>query len=421
MNIKQIVKNIFPQKDFNIIKRITYKPRYAIKKMQARKYFCTLNKHKSQIESIKVGFLVQVPEIWDKQAPVFEAMTKDSRFEPYLIIIPSSEFGSFKISGYGKELKYFEGLYDTKYIIKAYADNKWLDLKQLNLSYVFYPRCWEIYIPEQYHTNEMIKHIKTCYIPYAVAGLNDGYYYYRSSFFTYLYMSFCTTKAQESFYPEIKNRIVSYLGAPALEIFSNKLDNYDKKHTFYNVLWTPRWTTDKTFGGSTFLAYMNKILLLPKKYSAINLTLRPHPLAFEKALQDGILSSNDIEKYKLTVVETGAKFDENKLVEDTLLSTDILITDYSSIIIEYFLTGKPIIYCGDINVDFEEIYCKMVKTFYVATSWEDVERYVDDLICGIDVKAEERKAIASSLVEESRGATNRILQCIYDDNNSTAK
>ena len=58
------------------------------------------------------------------------------------------------------------------------------------------------------------------------------------------------------------------------------------------------------------------------------------------------MTERDVENYKNSVKEHGASFDKNEIVGDTFRQTEILITDYSSIILEFFLSGKPVIYCG---------------------------------------------------------------------------
>ena len=46
-------------------------------------------KRKRANDRIKVGFIVQMPQVWDKESPVYERMTADSQFDPWLIVVPS--------------------------------------------------------------------------------------------------------------------------------------------------------------------------------------------------------------------------------------------------------------------------------------------------------------------------------------------
>jgi CDP-glycerol glycerophosphotransferase (TagB/SpsB family) len=96
-----------------------------------------------------------------------------------------------------------------------------------------------------------------------------------------------------------------------------------------SILWTPRWTTEEIYGGTTFFAYKDKILTLKAKHPNIELVLRPHPFTFQHALNLGKMTERDIENYKKSVKEHGASFDKNEMVGDTFRKTGILITDYS--------------------------------------------------------------------------------------------
>ena len=55
-------------------------------------------KKKNKNNKIKVGFLVQMAEIWDKEAPVYEKMVSDNRFDVYLIIVPHYDLSTNKLS-----------------------------------------------------------------------------------------------------------------------------------------------------------------------------------------------------------------------------------------------------------------------------------------------------------------------------------
>ena len=46
---------------------------------------------------LKVGFIVQMPEIWHTEKSVYELMCGDSRFEPWLIIVPELDITSMEI------------------------------------------------------------------------------------------------------------------------------------------------------------------------------------------------------------------------------------------------------------------------------------------------------------------------------------
>lgn len=387
--------------------------RASLKKKRSEHYILRLLNRKSNNNTINVAFLVQMPEIWDKEAPVFESMLSDTRFNARLIVVPGYDFAKKQLNDYGKELDYFVNKYGNECIVKAHKDNHWIDLKQFCFDYVFYQRCWENYLPEQYHTKNVVKYSKTCYIPYAV-GLFDGTSYYRKSFFNNLYLCFCSTKEQVAFHVQDTNRKIVFCGCPIIERYADiakNLASSGKK----TVLWTPRWTDDAFFGGSTFFKNMYNILELKEIHSDIDLVLRPHPLTFPNAVKNGKMTEENVNDYKNRVKSSGAVFDSNTFIEDSLFSTDILITDYSSIVWEYFILGKPIIYCTDTDIDFEEVYKKIAKVVYKANDWEEIKKITSMLLSGEDPMYSKRIKLVEEIVKENENATKRIIDYIVED------
>ena len=93
---------------------------------------------------IKVGFVVQMPEIWNKEAPIYEKMAEDSRFDPWLIVVPSFNLVTNKLGSYGKELEYFQQSYPNAHILTASdLSEDFRRLKRCGFDYGFYQRCWE--------------------------------------------------------------------------------------------------------------------------------------------------------------------------------------------------------------------------------------------------------------------------------------
>ena len=338
-------------------------------------------------------------------------MLKDERFDPFLIVLPQFDISSNCFNEYGEELEYFKKLYDISRIIIAYNKHEWINLERLNFNYIFYSRCWENYLPQCYTTRNVIKYAKTCYIPYCFHGLNVDESYYTKSFFYYLYIFLCCSKEQHEEFKKQKNQKSLSLGFPSLEnIYCSSQLKYK------TILWTPRWTDDLEFGGSTFFKYMNSITDIKEEFQQTNLVLRPHPLTFQNALRLGKLTETEIEDYKNKLDKLGVTFDSNKLIEDSFLETDILITDFSSVLMPYFLTGKPIIYCARIdNVNFTESFKRIIECSYVAKSWQDVMKYVSMLVKGEDPLKEKRFETARNMARQNKNSTKRILNFLIEN------
>lgn len=361
---------------------------------------------------IKVGFIVQMPEIWDKEAPVFEQMLKDDRFDVFLIVVPSYDFVKSETRDYGSELAFFSGRYGTDRIILARRNNTWIDLEPLCFDYVFLQRCYENYLPIQYHTSTLIRFAKTCYIPYCYHALDDGKQYYMNSFFANLYLFYCCSEQQQRNQRPHGHAKTVYLGYPALETVRNHSLSENR-----SVLWTPRWADDKETGGSNFLKHMDTIPGLIDAVHGIQLTFRPHPMAFDNAVRIGAMTETQVLEYKKRIQDKGISFDNNVYVEDTFNQTDILITDFSSIVITYMLSGKPIIYCSNTDVRFSESYKRIIECSYIAKDYSDIEKYTKMLVNGIDPLKQKRIGLAEELRKEHNNSTNRIMEYLFADAN----
>lgn len=366
----------------------------------------SFEKKRNADRKIRVGFLAQMPEVWDKEKPVYEAMMNDDAFEPVLIVVPNRNIVTDQ----------FEELASDNYFLTNYAEavparknDSWMDLKELYLDYLFYPRCYENYLPKQYHTYNTVRFTRPCYIPYCYHVLAEPKGYYSTSFFSNTYRMFCCSQdALERVPAKFKKRSV-FLGYPSLESIGGS--SYDSSHP--TILWMPRWTEDMQYGGTTFYAYKDKVLGL--KQSSSELILRPHPLMFQNAIKSERMTPDEIDAYKERVKKSGALFDSNELIEDTFDNTDILITDLSSAIISYFLSGKPIIYCTKTDIGFVGVFSDIIECSYLAEDWDDVVRFVRNLTDGVDPLKEKREAVARKYREVQGRSAVKIASFIKED------
>lgn len=287
--------------------------------------------------------------------------------------------------------------------------------------YVFYQRPYDQYLPPEYRSNIVSGYAKVCHVVYGyLLSVTNEHSVLNKRFFRNVYMYFAENKIYHDF--NMKRFRISHkkgvrktlnIGYPALETFMKSRE--DKVASDFNVLWTPRWTEDKECGGSNFINFKDKVLELPRECSNISLTFRPHPMTFEHFVSVGRITRQEVKEYL-------AQYDNNKMIYDnggsyerTFWNSDVLLTDISSIIVEYFLTGKPIIYC-DTGAVPNKIYEEMMKTFYVVKTWEEAKAIVLKLEKGIDPLKNERKNKISELMgEDFENISDRFLQEIYLD------
>lgn len=253
------------------IKDIAYAALWYLRQKKADYYLKRIgeNKISDDVRKIRVGFLVQMQEIWDKQAPVYEKLNSDDRFVVSLIVIPPRDFGisTYSFGKYEKLLLFFKTKYPMADIQKAY-DKHWLDLSSKGFDYIFYPTCWDKNLPSEYRPQEVIKYAKTCYIPYGAGGFRyDKQFYYRRSFFLALYINFCNAKERVNLFPKSPYKHTLFLGSPLIDYSIAGQQSIDTNSKC--ILWTPRWTTEEMYGGTTFFAYKDKILTLKRNFQVL--------------------------------------------------------------------------------------------------------------------------------------------------------
>ena len=181
----------------------------------------------------------------------------------------------------------------------------------------------------------------------------------------------------------------------------------------------PRWTaakqTDEGNLASHFFEYNDSLLKYVDGQEHCRLVIRPHPLMFENYIRYGLMSEQDVLEYR-AVIEKNEKLslDEKPSYEDSLNTADILVADISSIVIEFFLRGKPVIYCGE-KEDFSANISYVTGTFYYANGWEQMEKILNDLRAGIDPLKEVRRIAVERFSTQSKNAGKKILEEIKKD------
>ena len=58
---------------------------------------------------------------------------------------------------------------------------------------------------------------------------------------------------------------------------------------------------------------------------------------------------------------------------------------------------------------------------YIAHNWEEVKRYLDDLVAGKDPLFDKRQEIAKRIYEAHKDATEKIVESIIQDFNCSIK
>lgn len=372
-------------------------------------------------KKIKVVFICQMAQLWNKIEPVYQYMLDDPQFETLLLIVPD---GSVDDENGQKSIEFFGLLKGNKVLAKNNED--WVSLKEINPDYVFYQRPYDHYLPECYRSMTVATYSRVSYIPYAYSFSVQGDEICLSgAFFDNLYLFFAET-------PQSRDIVVSkdiesynkgrkkayYLGYPALDIVSRAQPIIAKKEKEFLIMWTPRWTSDPYLGETHFFNYKDKIVELVKNRNDFSLIFRPHPMMFDNFINTGEISKESINLYLKDFIDNeNLYYDTSASYYKTLWTTDVLITDTSTIIVEYLLTYKPIIFCNtSAKYVKNKFMVEILKVCYCADSWEEILKILEMLSGGNDPLKDARCIFVNKVLKNnSINSAKAIVESVKKD------
>ncbi len=388
---------------------------YALNRPAYRKSLQQLQK-KEKREKIRVGFLLQVPNNWAVLEPVYEAAKEMEDIEPVILLMPELTFFCYV------KLTHIEWEKTYRFGHERYGDQcietwnpkteTWIDPADLDLDYVFIPRPYETYLTKPYKASGLRNVSRVCYVPYSSPLLDDYRLLYNMHFVRNVRLIFCEKQHSLEY--------VSKLLRPSLEAgeqkaFCTGFPKFDmnregdglesplwpreKQNTVQRVIWTPRWNMDPWLGGSSFMKYREGILKYAQEHEDVDLIFRPHPLAKSALVADGYVTEQEWEDY-LQQYRDGrnTNVDLTSTYYDLMWSSDVLITDVSSMIMDYMLTGHPIIYCptpaiGTMSDDPKLAIRDLLPGMYIARDLAEIDAVLTQLRKGEDPKREIRQEL----------------------------
>ena len=292
--------------------------------------------------------------------------------------------------------------------------------------YVFVSTIYDYSFPiSSFDFHDVVQFAKLCHITY---GSNLTYIFLNRllkdypDFYRNVYFCFCSGEtAKIKFTEKFQENVAlgysrfEFLGYPILERYYKMPAT---KSSAKRILWTPRWNYEGKRGGSHFFEFKDKFPALQQRYGdKVSLSMRPHRLAFSNFVKSGLMTKEELDDYRSRMKKSRIKISNASAgeIDADIRETDIFLADYSSMLIEIFLTGRPIIYCEFPNAEPLPEYTEMFAAMYIAHSWEDVLRYLDDLVAGNDPLFDKRQAVAKKIYEMHKDSTKKIVERILQD------
>lgn len=382
---------------------------------------------------IKVGFLCQYIPAWTKLESLYRQMETDPRFEPYLICLPSGIANNRLIdpdSTQNDAYDYCMSHGYTKAINALIGKETWLDLQSLQLQYLFYPRPYNALVPKCYTTQVVSRYCRICLIMYGLEFSEDmTSTSLNRNFMATTYFYFAELPLVEQL--NIRNNRVGHMlglqrtkccGYPMfehlLEFRNVPSPSWSFSKNPFRILWTPRWTTELRLGGSNFFTYYQKLLDYAQTHSDIDLLLRPHPLTFPHFIETGEMTEQQVADYIARCEALpNVSLDDAPNYDATLWNTSVMVSDISSIMPEYFITGNPLIFCrSNMILKLAKHSIRMLEGCYIVDNEQELFSCLEMLKSGNDPLKEKRLEIIQEQFGSSfSGACSNIINTLVED------
>lgn len=378
-------------------------------------------------EKINAVFVCHRPAVWGALRSVYEALAADDRFNVIIVAIPNKkqlpglglnheQYESEGAEAFWKEYGCVNG-YD-------YETGEWLDLKSLAPDYLFFQQPYNITRCAAYRSEVVSAYAKIGYVCY-FTPYEFGPFYDEclpEDFLKDVSFFFSQNKTDDLY---IKNRVKSVnhgatkvilTGYPKYDVEKNYADLNQQNRSRggkFSVIWTPRWTTNEGF--CHFFEYRDRILEYADRHPEVDLTFRPHPQAFLEWTGTGELSEEELADY-LRNIERRDNLHLNQAGNyfPMLYASDCLLTDVSSLIYDYLLTGKPIVLCMPENI--EHYLQDVLDGLYKVSSWDEATAVLEKLQKGEDPLSDIRRQIVAERMNISKeGAGKKIAEVIRKD------
>lgn len=394
-----------------------------------------LNELKEKIKTTKLNVIFLSNEVskWSYDS-LYRKFADSEYFYPLIVIYPLSRLTKEEIN---KELKEHYNFYANKgYNVKyGYSNNESIPIKFFNPDIVFYPQP-NYEITEENHPYNVSETALTMYCPYGIQTFeykNNYLQKFHKFLFTYFCENELNIKRYESYKKDNSKNCVS-VGYPKMDEFlENHVINYSKywkNPDKFKIIYAPHHSfgKDATTNIGTFLENGKYILNLAKKYSDITTWIfKPHPRLKYTLKQSKLMSEAEIEEYWKEWEELGNIYELGDYI-DIFKSSDLMITDCSSFLIEYLPSMHPLIRLVKKKSIAVNDFCKKcISQYYFANDNIELQNIFENLVLNNnDYKKEKRKELVKDIVDKNQPSADKIydyilkileIECINNEKN----
>lgn len=377
-------------------------------------------------KNIRCLFLVVFHQVW-KCDEIYKLMEQNSRFEPVVVMCPRVNYGKETMKQSLKDgCDFF--LKRGYNVVNSYDEIKdeYIDIKDLNPDIIFYTNPYRGLIDERYYITNFLDTL-TIYVPYMFGNNNDVKSFHDQLLHNLVWRFYVESDMHEEDskkYSRNHGRNVVNTGYPGIEHYvslsylpSNcdwKLSDRDIKR----IIWAPHHTIQAVgnVNYSCFLKYADFMLEMADKYAErIQFVFKPHPLLRDKLnnLWGKIKTDNYYQQWESRY---NCKVNDG-FYEDLFLTSDAMIHDSGSFVVEYLYMNKPVMRTlNGIPVEsmFNSFAMRCLAQYYMAQTEQDIEQFIQNVIGGVDPLKEQRTKFVNDVLMPNGSPSQNIINDILD-------
>ena len=361
---------------------------------------------------LNVAFVVYNVSMW-KYHSLYEAMDKDDRFNPFIVLTPSPGKDNEIREKHLEEMK--NEFSNLGY--KIYPKVIWNDMKfdsEFDADILFLT---QMYMPN--FLNKELKKYLLCYCPYGFPSTSSSKWAVDTFLHNIAWKEFQATQlsidnSAKVMYNKAKNRILTGY------IFGDELSKEnvspigiwkDTGKELKRIIWAPHFSidSDRHFHISNFLEIYDLIFEIAETYKdSIQIAFKPHPFLYPTLCSEKFWGKEKTDIYynKWKNLSNGQL--EDGAYADLFCTSDAIIHDCGSFTIEYLYTGKPAMYLINNLEDREadSLGYEALKCYYHGTSKDSIEKFVKDVVIdGNDIMFEKRKKFFEKYLKQNDNRT----------------
>ncbi len=379
-------------------------------------------------DPIRVLFFLYTVTQTDNVMPLYERMFQDRRFEP--IILSCSDPSSTVADAFA----YFNAKYPASLGHKVYSGGRFAHCAPI---YNYDPDVVVYHTPYSNGANTPFYNRANFVGQHArIIHINYGYHLNLGAKNSHTYLN---DQVQKCWRVYCENRdferayLTSVERSHVVRVGSTKTDACRKAlaslrptaNGRLNVIWTPHWQFAKDPTGGTQTSTFKDYHVFMRKVAAmahVDLHIRPHPLLRGRMNTIGEMTLAEHDAAIDELVRLGATYHAPKDGADyitPLMAADILISDFSSLIVEFAVTNRPVIFCrtddvwnngkwlGEFGKDLISVGC------YIADNEGDLDNWIETLL--LQRQHPKKADKAKFTAEREMFPTHSACQSICDD------